>query len=186
MQEPVEDHVVLVHDDGTPRGTAPRATVHGADTPLHLAFSCYVLNADRQLLVTRRALTKVAWPGVWTNSLCGHPRWGEDVAASIERRADDELGFTPATLTGIREVLPDFRYRAVDPGGTVEHEICPVFVASAEGEPEPHPDEVLEYRWVPLAEVEALVRTAPWAVSPWMAEQVQGVLAALRSEGSAA
>ncbi len=44
--------------------------------------------------------------------------------------------------------LPSFRYRAVDASGIVEHEICPVYVARADSDPQPNPDEVAEYRWV--------------------------------------
>jgi isopentenyl-diphosphate Delta-isomerase len=175
-----EDHVVLVDARGTPQGVAPRASVHTADTPLHLAFSCYLLRDNGDLLVTRRALAKVAWPGVWTNSYCGHPRQGETFEQVIRRYAVHELGLE---VHGIDCVLPDFRYRAVDASGIVENEVCPVYVATAQGDPQPNPDEVMDHRWVPLREVEALVRTAPWAVSPWMAEQLPGVVAALQRSG---
>lgn len=182
MHALVEDHVVLVDEDGTPCGTAARATVHTRHTPLHLAFSCYLLNHRGELLLTRRALSKVAWPGVWTNSFCGHPRLQEESRQTIERYAAHELGLE---VTGIRPVLPDFRYRAVDASGIVENEVCPVFVATTAAEPAPNPDEVAEYRWAPLTEVQALVSHAPWAVSPWMAEQFPGVLAALQGGGGA-
>ena len=75
-----DDLVVLVDDDGHPRGTANRLTVHGTDTPLHFAFSCHLVDAAGRILVTRRALEKKTWPGVWTNSFCGHPRPGESRA----------------------------------------------------------------------------------------------------------
>jgi isopentenyl-diphosphate Delta-isomerase len=163
------DEVVLLADDGTPVGTAPRATVHHEDTPLHLAFSCYLLDDGGRVLLTRRALAKRTWPGVWTNAFCGHPRPGEGFEEAIHRYARHELG---TTVTRVRPVLPDFRYRAVDAGGIVENEVCPVYAARVDGALAPHPDEVMDHRWVAVDEMLDVVAIAPWALSPWMVEQV--------------
>ena len=46
-------------------------------------------------------------------------------------------------------VLPRFRYRAVGDNGTVENELCPVFTATATGDPHPDPTEVEAWEWVP-------------------------------------
>ncbi|ATG50162.1 isopentenyl-diphosphate delta-isomerase [Brachybacterium vulturis] len=168
-QTDAEDHVILVEPDGSPRGFAPRATVHSRETPLHLAFSCYVIREDARVLLTRRALTKRTWPGVWTNSFCGHPRRGESFAEAIARHAQHELGMRVRTP---EEALPDFRYRAVDASGIVENEICPVFLAVADGEAAPNPAEVMDLRWVAPAELASLVELSPWTLSPWTASQV--------------
>ena len=177
MTDPVtpgspEDLVVLLDDAGQPSGSAPRATVHTTDTPLHLAFSCYLFDPSGRLLLTRRAVTKRTWPGVWTNSFCGHPRPGEDTVAALHRYAAHELG---VEVTGVTCLLPQFRYRAVDPGGVVEHELCPVYAAHTGDQPRPHPDEVAELRWVELDELRGLVALAPWALSPWLVKQVAEV-----------
>lgn len=172
----LDERVVLLGDDGTPVGTAPKSSVHGTDTPLHLAFSCHLRDAAGRLLVTRRALSKRTWPGVWTNSFCGHPAPGEDLPSAIARRAHDELG---VTLTDLRITLPDFRYRATDAGGIVENEICPVFEAVTLDDLHPDPDEVAEYRWTDADDLRVAVRAAPWAFSPWLRLQL-GELAALR------
>lgn len=164
------DDVVLLDDDGAPVGRAARSTVHTATTPLHLAFSCYLVRPDGAVLLTRRALTKRTWPGVWTNAFCGHPRPGEDVADAVARHACHELGLT---VHDARLALPDFRYRAVDASGTVENEVCPVYVARVDETPDPDPYEVMDLRWSTPDEVVGVVAAAPWAVSPWMVEQLR-------------
>lgn len=161
--------VVLASDDGTPVGTADKATVHSTSTPLHLAFSAHVYDDDGRVLITRRALTKRAWPGVWTNSFCGHPGPGESTGDAVVRRAGHELGLL---LDSVELRLPDFRYRAVDASGIVENEICPVYTARAASAVTPRDDEVMEWKWVDPLEVTAAVAAAPWAFSPWLTLQL--------------
>lgn len=169
MSTAVEDLVVLLDDDGAPVGTHDRTEVHGPATPLHLAFSCHLLDPRGRLLMTRRALTKRTWPGVWTNSFCGHPRPGESLEDAVHRYAARELGIT---VRDLRPLLPDFRYRAVDASGVVENEVCPVFRAVTDDDPAPDPDEVAEHVWAAPADVALVARRTPWALSPWFVEQL--------------
>lgn len=170
------EHVVLLDIDGTPLGRADKAEVHSDRTPLHLAFSCYVFNDRGRLLVSRRALSKVTWPGVWTNSFCGHPAPDEDLTDAVHRRAAQELS---TTVTDVELVLPDFRYRAVDDSGIVENEICPVLTARIDdcGGFEPNPAEVAATSWVDPLALATAVREAPFAFSPWLRLQLPDVLA---------
>lgn len=161
--------VVLADEHGNPIGDALKATVHSAHTPLHLAFSCYLFGDDGRLLLTRRALNKRTWPGVWTNSFCGHPAPGEPIGDAIHRHAEAELG---ARITDLVLWLPNFRYEATDAGGVVEREICPVYRAVLSGGIAPHPDEVAEYAWVDFEALCQAAAATPFAFSPWMVEQL--------------
>jgi len=156
-EERVEEteSVVLCTPEGFAAGTAPKATVHHRDTPLHLAFSCYVFDPAGRVLVTRRAYDKRTFPGLRTNSCCGHPAPGEGMRVAVLRRLRHELGIVPSRLDLI---LPAFRYRAAAADGTVENELCPVYRArAATAEVTPHPPEVDEAWWVPWAEFAAQV-----------------------------
>ena len=171
-----DDLVILLDDDGNHIGTAPRATVHSQHTPRHLAVSCHVLDAGGRVLLTRRALTKVAWPGVWTNTCCGHPRVGETTIDAAVRRTHQELGLD-LDPRRMRVVLPDFSYRATDAGGIVEDEFCPVVVArlflpEELVELNPDPDEVEEVTWVGWQDMYDLAQAVPALLSPRAVEQI--------------
>jgi isopentenyl-diphosphate delta-isomerase len=163
------ESVVLLDDGGHEIGTADKSVVHGADTPLHLAFSCHVYNEAGQVLITRRSLSKSTWPGVWTNSFCGHPAPGEAMTTAVERRARFELGIE---LGSVEDMLPHFRYRAVDASGIVENEICPVFRAVTTDAVLANPHEVAEWRWVEPRSLRMAVAAAPFAFSPWLVLQL--------------
>ncbi|ASD21963.1 isopentenyl-diphosphate delta-isomerase [Cryobacterium sp. LW097] len=167
---PADDLVVLLNEEGREIGTAAKSSVHGADTSLHLAFSCYVFNARGEVLVTRRALAKKTWPGVWTNSFCGHPAPAETLTDAVHRRADFELGLD---IDRIDLALPLFRYRATDSSGIVENEVCPVYLARASADPVPNPDEVMEFTWTQPETLRRSVLASPFAFSPWMVLQMR-------------
>lgn len=139
------EQIVLLDDDARPIGAAPKLASHHQNTPLHLAFSVYIFNDKKQLLVTRRALHKKVWPGVWTNSCCGHPAPNEEIAAAIARRVQYELGMK---VDNLRCVLPDYRYTTPPFEGIIENEVCPVYVATANSEPHPNPTEVDDAKWI--------------------------------------
>ena len=162
------ESVVLLDKDGRAIGTADKRDVHHADTPLHLAFSCYLFDATGRVLVTRRALDKATFPGVWTNGCCGHPAPGEDLEDAVRRRVGEELGLR---IEGLRLLLPRFRYRAVQ-AGVVENEMCPVFIASTTDEVRADPVEVAEARWEPWAEFRRAVLAGEREVSSWCRDQV--------------
>ena len=121
------------------------------------------------MLLTRRALHKKTWPGVWTNTVCGHPGPDEPIRDAVRRRARDELGLELDTLT---LVLPAYRYRFAMDDGTVENAMCPVFVATTDATAPPDPDEVDDIAWVDWDELTTQVLGGALDVSPWCADQL--------------
>lgn len=149
----MSDFIYYVNPDGTPTGeTSEKYAAHNALTKMHAAFSCYVFNDKGQFLVTQRAFGKKVWPGVWTNSCCGHPAPGESYPDAIARRLQYELGMTAHELT---LVLPDYSYQTPPYNGIVEHEFCPVSFARTTSSPKSNPDEVVAFEWVDWQEYSA-------------------------------
>jgi geranylgeranyl diphosphate synthase, type I len=169
-----EDLVELVDEGGRVVGHAARATIHHTNTPRHRAFSVYLTDAAGRVLLTRRALSKLTWPGVWSNSSCGHPRPGETDLAAIHRRVREELG---VEVMDVEVMLPDFGYTATDPHGLVENEDCPVYRAVIVDTAvlRPDPDEVMDYQWLTWPDLIATVEQAPGLLSPWAVAQVRAL-----------
>lgn len=166
-----QEMIVFVNEDGTATGeTGPKLESHTLNTKLHLAFSCYIFRkGDHTFLVTQRALSKKVWPGVWTNSVCGHPMPGEAIEDAIKRRAQDELGITH--LEDIKVVLPKYRYQTPPMNGIIENEFCPVFIAWTIDEPSPNPDEVEEYHWITWHEYANMISFEAHRMSYWAIDQ---------------
>jgi isopentenyl-diphosphate delta-isomerase len=162
------EQVVLLAEDGSAIGVEDKAVVHHADTPLHLAFSSYVFDSAGRIVLTRRALHKKTFPGVWTNTCCGHPLPGEDMAQAVLRRLQDELGMR---CSDPELLLPRFRYRA-EMDGVVENEMCPVFRVLSDDEPVPNPDEVDSAERVPWTSFAASVLDGSREISRWAQLQV--------------
>ena len=161
--------IVLVDDDGREIGTMPKPEVHHGETPLHRAFSAYLFDDAGRLLVTRRAADKATFPGMWTNTVCGHPGPGEGDHAAIARRAGFELGLG---VTDLRPAVPGYRYRA-EFLGVVENEICPVYVGRFTGTPAPEPSEVKQWELLDWAAFRRRQETEGDAWSPWCREQAR-------------
>lgn len=138
--------IYYVDEQDRPTGeTEDKLVAHHSATKLHAAFSCYVFNTEGKFLVTQRAKRKKVWPGVWTNSCCGHPEPGENREAAIVRRMQEELGMT---VDNIQLILPNYVYKTPPYKGIIEHEYCPLYVAITKDKPTPNPDEVEDYKWV--------------------------------------
>jgi isopentenyl-diphosphate delta-isomerase len=162
-----DEMVVLVDSDGNHLGTASKYSIHQADTPLHKAFSVFLFNEDGELLLQQRAHSKKTWPGVWSNSCCGHQMLHETPDNAVRRRLNDELRITSAEL---HLILPDYRYRA-EKDGVVENEICPVFVGFTDQSPRPNRREVADVQWIPWEDAVEIISTAN-GFSPWAVEEL--------------
>lgn len=168
-----DDMLVYVDESGKPLATEAKSLVHHGDTKLHLAFSIFLFNTKGEILLQQRALTKKTWPGVWSNSCCGHVMLHERTIDAAKRRLKFELGISGVDL---KLMLPDFRYRA-EKDGVVENEICPVFVGVADKLPRPNPEEVEAVKWVDWSDFRADAASPDTDISPWAVEEVELLIA---------
>ncbi len=131
----------------------------------HKAVSVFVLRGT-EILMQRRAMGKYHTPGLWANTCCTHPDWGESPSACAVRRLKQELG-----ITGL---YPEFRhhleYRADVGNGLIEHEAVDVYLAHARDDLiiAANPDEVIDTRWIDYHNLLAEISRHPDRFTPWL------------------
>lgn len=162
-----DEMVVLVDEENNPLATARKSETHHADTQLHRAFSVFLFNSKGELLMQRRAFGKLTWPGVWSNSCCGHTMLNERTEQAAARRLAYELGMRGVEL---HMALPHFRYRA-EKDGVVENEICPVLIGFTDQEPVLNRTEVAETEWVAWDDFLDSICRPDCELSPWAIEE---------------
>lgn len=69
---------------------------------LHRAFSVFIFNPEKKLLLQKRAASKITFPNLWTNSCCSHPLYNDQesdqskefigVRRAARRKVEHELG----------------------------------------------------------------------------------------------
>lgn len=157
----MQEQVILVDELDRPMGVMEKMEAH-KKALLHRAFSIFIYNADGEMLLQRRALSKYHSGGLWTNACCSHPRPGEDTLQAALRRLKEELGFD----TPLKEVL-HFTYKTAFDNGLTEHEYDHVFTGIYNGVILPNSKEVAEYRYLPISGIRALLAAEPEKFTSW-------------------
>ena len=157
----IQEHVILVDHTGKEIGTQEKMQAH-REGRLHSAFSIFVFNTQGELLLQKRALTKYHSGGLWTNTCCSHPRPGESFYRAARRRLNEEMGID-CELTGIFS----FIYHVQFDNSLFEHELDQVFVGHYNGQPNPNPIEVDDWKWMNIKALKQDVQKNPTNYTYW-------------------
>jgi isopentenyl-diphosphate delta-isomerase len=158
----MNDELILVDENDSPLGKMDKLLVHQKGL-LHRAFSVFIFNSKGELLLQQRADTKYHSGGLWTNTCCSHPRYGEELSEAVERRLMEEMGMKCET-----EFAFSFIYFAAFENGLSEHELDHVFVGTSDIAPTPNSAEVKNWKYINLASLEKDIEKHPKNYSEWM------------------
>ncbi len=153
--------VILVDEQDNAIGTMGKLEVH-EKAILHRAFSIFIFNSKAELLLQKRAGNKYHSAGLWTNTCCSHPRPGEDTMEAAQKRLEEEMGFTTPLLKAF-----SFTYKVSFDNGLTEHEYDHVFVGTYEGVVQPNPNEVSDYYYQSLKEINDNIKMQPAHFTEW-------------------
>lgn len=157
-----EDLLILVDEGDNVTGHQSKAACHEGAGILHRAFSIFIFDSRGHLLLHRRSALKPLWPLYWTNSVCSHPRKGEDYQSAAQRRLKEEIGIdTPLTY------LFKFQYQAPFKDIGSENEMCAVFTGQSDDAVTVDPAEIAECRYISPEDLDREILETPEQFTPW-------------------
>lgn len=158
----MEEQVILVDEEDVPKGQMDKMEAHEKGL-LHRAFSVFIFNSKRELLLQQRAMGKYHSKGLWTNTCCSHPRIGESTNNAAKRRLMEEMGMDCEL-----NFLFKFTYKAVFENGLTEYEVDHVFFGMSDKLPVINHEEVEAFKYLDLDTLANDIELHPAAYTPWL------------------
>lgn len=153
--------VQLVDEQDNEIGVMEKLSAH-REAKLHRAISIFIFNEDGALLLQRRAGTKYHSALLWTNTCCTHPRPKENLLDAANRRLREEMG-----MSAELKFCFSFVYKAALENGLTEYEFDHVYFGRSNQLPVPNNEEVEEWRYVNLTEIEEELAQHPELFTEW-------------------
>ena len=155
------EKVILVDklDNETGKMEKQEAHIKGV---LHRAFSVFVFNSKKELLLQKRAKAKYHSAGLWTNTCCSHPRPSELTMDAANRRLKEEMGMSCNLSKQF-----DFIYKAFLTNGLYEHEYDHVYFGTSNTPPIINLSEVDSYEYKTLECINKEIKNNPETYTEW-------------------
>lgn len=162
--------VILVDEYDDVIGQMDKLVAHKLGQ-LHRAFSIFVFNSNKQLLMQQRASHKYHGANLWTNTCCSHPQLGERVEESAMERLNFEMG-----MQCNLHFSHAFIYHAKVENELIEHEYDHVFIGYSDSNPIINSDEVQDYKWIDLDLLQEDIQLHPTQYTYWFKEALPLVI----------
>jgi isopentenyl-diphosphate delta-isomerase len=152
--------VILVDDKDKEIGRCEKIMAH-QEGLLHRAFSIFIFNKKKELLIQKRAIDKYHSGGLWSNTCCSHPLTS-DIKKEASLRLFQEIGISPE----IKEIFCFLYTAKVEK--LIENEYDHVFLGYFDSSPNPDNVEVMDWTWISLKELEKKMNDTPEGFTPWL------------------
>ena len=169
------EKVILVDKQDNEIGSMEKQEAHVKGL-LHRAFSVFVFNNKNDLLLQRRAISKYHSGGLWTNTCCSHPRENEKTIDAAKRRLEEEMGMSCELKKQF-----DFIYKVKLDNNLYEHEYDHVFFGFSNDFPTINPQEVEEFTFKTLQEIDLEIKLNPNIYTEWFKICFQEVIKSHRN-----
>lgn len=165
-----EELLIRVDENDKVLGYETKYKCHQDKGLLHRAFSIFIFNPEKQLLIQKRSSHKPLWPLYWSNSVCSHPRKGETENNAVQRRLIEEIGI----LTPL-QFLFKFQYQATFNQMGSENELCSVYIGITDSPIKANPAEIAEWKYINQDELTKDMKDYPEKYTPWFQIEWQSI-----------
>jgi geranylgeranyl diphosphate synthase type I len=179
----MDEQVILVDEQDLQIGSMSKIESHLGEGALHRAFSVLLFNSVGELLIQKRASSKITFPSVWANSCCSHPLNVEGetemegdlgVKRAAIRKLSQELGINETEIPLQQfQLISKMHYLARADSKWVEHELDHIIFIKSDVNLNINPNEIEEVRWVNQEQLDELVCNSPnngQIIAPWFKE----------------
>ena len=161
--------IVLVDKKNRKLGEMEKLEAHKRGL-LHRAFSIFIYNSKGELLIQQRPKEKYHSGGLWSNTVCSHPKPGERYLVAARRRLKEEMGFDCKLEK--KDVLI---YKKEFDNGLTENEFDTIFVGKFDGIPKPNIKEVADWKWISINDLKNDLSKNPQKYTYWFGEIIKNV-----------
>lgn len=166
----MDEYVVLVNENDKIIGKEDKIKAH-KEGKKHRAFSIFIFDKKKRMLVQQRAFGKYHCQGLWTNSCCSHPKPNEKIELAVHRRLKEELGFD----CELKQIGKKSYNLKLD-NGLIENEIDYLFVGEYEGEIKASKEEVSDFKFISIEELKEELEKNKEKYTPWFRLLLQVVM----------
>ena len=157
------EKLILVDENDQEIGSGLKEDCHLGDGILHRAFSVFIFNEKKEVLIQQRSKEKMLWGQFWSNACCSHPHLGESVEDAAHRRTKEEL-----SLETKLNFLFKFQYQERFGNVGSENELCHVFIGACNNIPNIDPDEIDDWKYLSIDELTRSMKENPDQFTPWL------------------
>ena len=158
------NNVVLVDKFDNEIGIQEKILAHKQGI-LHRAFSIFIFNKKKELMIQKRAKSKYHSGGLWSNTCCSHPKPKESIEKSTRIRLLEEMGFSCSL-----KKITQFVYKANLEDGLIEYEFDHIFIGTYDHSPTINRNEVEEWKWISMQCLEKEISKKPQIYTYWLKE----------------
>lgn len=154
--------IIKVDENDNELGKIEKMQAH-QEGVLHRAFSVFIFNEKGELILQKRSDSKYHSGGLWTNTCCSHPEFGEKLEDAVKRRLKEEMG-----LACDSKKVFQFIYRSKLENNLIEHELDHVFFGRTNSFPVLNLEEASEWKYVEMDDLKNEISEFPERFTVWL------------------